>query len=85
MVSFWIIVFTGLRVAVMDYLLVPLAQKVGISKKKEKIRFAEQAWILLYPSLFWSLGMVRSSLQAANLGANDLGSISCTTPTIGLT
>ena len=58
LVSFWIIVFTGLRVTIMDYLLVPLAQRAGISKRKEKIRFAEQAWILIYPSLFWSLGMV---------------------------
>ena len=58
MVFFWIIVFTGLRVAVMDYLLVPLAQAAGITKKKEKTRFAEQAWVLVYYGTFWSLGMV---------------------------
>ena len=83
LVSFWIIVFTGLRVAIMDYLLVPLAQRVGISKKKEKVRFAEQAWILLYPSLFWSLGMVCNSLWPTNRGTNLLNSSSCTTLTTG--
>ncbi|KAL8694129.1 MAG: hypothetical protein Q9218_001182 [Villophora microphyllina] len=56
-VGFWIVVITGLRAAVMDYLLAPLAQLVGLTKKKEKTRFAEQAWVLIYDSVFWSLGM----------------------------
>ncbi|KAI4098751.1 MAG: hypothetical protein L6R37_006307 [Teloschistes peruensis] len=56
-VGFWIVVITGLRAAVMDYLLAPLAQVIGLSKKKEKTRFAEQAWVLIYDSIFWSLGM----------------------------
>ena len=42
----------------MDYLLTPLAQIAGIEKKKGRVRFAEQAWIFLYYSAFWSLGMV---------------------------
>ena len=42
----------------MDYVLVPLAQLAGIGKKKEQIRFAEQAWIFVYSSTLWSLGMV---------------------------
>ena len=58
LVLFWIVVFTGLRVAVMDYILVPLAQNSGISKRKKKVRFAEQAWVLIYYGAFWSLGMV---------------------------
>ena len=58
MVFHWIVVFTGLRVAVMEYILLPLAEYAGIGKKKERIRFAEQAWIFLYASAFWSLGMV---------------------------
>lgn len=58
MVFFWIIAFTGLRVAVMDYLLVPLAQGAGLTKKKEKMRFAEQTWLIVYHGTFWSLGMV---------------------------
>ena len=58
MVFYWIVVFTGLRVAVMDYILMPLAEAANISKKKERIRFAEQAWIFIYDGAFWSLGMV---------------------------
>lgn len=54
--------FTGLRAAVMDYLLIPIAQMAGIRRKKEKVRFAEQAWIFVYYTAFWSLGMVRTTL-----------------------
>ena len=58
MVFYWVVVFTGLRVAVMDYILMPLAETANITKKKERIRFAEQAWISIYDGAFWSLGMV---------------------------
>ena len=61
MVFYWIVIFTGLRAAVMDYLLVPLAQRASIGKKKDMVRFAEQAWIFIYDGAFWSLGMVSSS------------------------
>ena len=59
LVLFSIIVLMGLRAATLDYILLPIAQLQGITKRKEKIRFAEQAWILLYGSIFWTLGMVR--------------------------
>lgn len=58
LVSFWIIVFTGLRAAAMDYVLTPIARWQGINKRKATIRYAEQAWLLVYYSVFWSLGMV---------------------------
>jgi acyl-CoA-dependent ceramide synthase len=58
MVSFWIVVFTGLRASVMDYILVPLAKKGGVGTKRNRTRFAEQAWLLIYCSVFFSLGMV---------------------------
>lgn len=58
MVSYWIVVLTGLRAAVMDYVLVPLAQAAGVEKKNHQIRFAEQAWVLIYATVFFSLGMV---------------------------
>ena len=58
LVFYWIVVFTGLRAAVLDYILEPLAQIAGIDKKKVKVRFAEQAWIFIYSTAFWSLGMV---------------------------
>ena len=59
-VFFWIIVFTGMRCSIMDYVLTPMARRAGIRKKKTQVRFAEQAWILLYPGVFWSFGMVCS-------------------------
>lgn len=58
MVVYSIIVLTGLRAGILDYLLMPLAQLAGVHKKKDKVRFAEQAWILIYDSVFWTLGMV---------------------------
>ena len=59
-VVYSIIVLTGMRAATLDYLLAPLAQLAGVNKKKDKVRFAEQAWVLIYYSAFWLLGMVRS-------------------------
>lgn len=56
-VSFGIIVFTALRAATMDYVLKPLARMGGIQKKKATVRFAEQGWLLIYCSIFWTLGM----------------------------
>ncbi len=89
MVFYWIVIFTGLRAAVMDYLLVPLARRAGIGRKKETVRFAEQAWIFTYYGVFWSLGMVCSlSLRVMmRLGgdAKSGDSISCIIPTIGWT
>ena len=57
-VSCWVVVFAGLRVAVMEYIFSPLAEAGGIVKKKEKIRFAEQAWVFVYNSASWSMGVV---------------------------
>lgn len=57
MVSYWIVVFTGLRAAVMDYILMPLAKKGGVKTARDQTRFAEQAWLLVFYSVFWPLGM----------------------------
>jgi len=56
-VFYWIIVFTGMRCAVMDYILAPLAGWLGIRKNKVRVRFTEQAWILIYAIGFWSTGL----------------------------
>jgi|SRR5690242_822751 len=58
-VLFWTVAFTGLRVAVMDYMLDPLARLGGIRTKKGLDRFKEQAWLIVYYTISWSLGMVR--------------------------
>ena len=59
LVAFSVIIFTGLRVAVMEYILSPLAELGGITKKKEKVRFAEQAWVFIYHLAAWALDVVR--------------------------
>jgi hypothetical protein len=60
-VVLWTVIFTGVRVAVMDYLLDPLARLGGIKTKKGLGRFKEQAWLIIYYTASWSLGMVRDS------------------------
>ncbi|KAF2104568.1 longevity assurance proteins LAG1/LAC1, partial [Rhizodiscina lignyota] len=56
-VVFWVVVLTGLRAALMDYILKPAARAGGIRKSRVRLRFAEQAWIGIYPTGSWSLGM----------------------------
>lgn len=60
-VATWIIVITGLRVAVMDYVLKPIARYGGVNKPKAQIRFAEQGWLFCYYLVFSPLGMVCAS------------------------
>lgn len=62
MVSYWVVIFTGLRAAVMDYILMPLAKKGGVKTERDKIRFAEQAWLMVYYCVFWPLGMVSTKV-----------------------
>ena len=66
MVFYWIVIFTGLRAAFIDYILMPLAKKGGIKTVRDCTRFSEQAWLLIYYSIFWTLGMV--SLRDSFLG-----------------
>lgn len=58
MVFYWLVVFTGLRAAVMSYILIPFAQWRGVRGRKGQVRFAEQAWLFLYAVAYFSLGMV---------------------------
>lgn len=57
-ITFCIILFTGLRASAMEYLLAPIAKLGGISKRKDLTRFSEQAWLLVYYTIFWPLGLV---------------------------
>jgi len=61
-VLLWTVIFTGVRVAVMEYLLDPLARLGGIRTKKGLDRFKEQAWLIVYYTASWSLGMVRRTI-----------------------
>ncbi|CAO2654098.1 Nn.00g108310.m01.CDS01 [Neocucurbitaria sp. VM-36] len=56
-VILWTVIFTGLRVAIMEYILDPLARLGGIRSKKGLDRFKEQAWLIVYYTGSWSLGM----------------------------
>lgn len=58
LILFCIVLFTGLRAATMEYLLAPFAKANGIEKRKDITRFSEQAWLLVYYSVFWTLGVV---------------------------
>ncbi|KAI2464997.1 longevity assurance proteins LAG1/LAC1 [Annulohypoxylon bovei var. microspora] len=55
-VTFCVLLFTGIRAALMQHVLAPLATYWGITKKKDVTRFAEQGWMLMYNSVFWTLG-----------------------------
>ncbi|KAI1650891.1 longevity assurance proteins LAG1/LAC1 [Daldinia loculata] len=55
-ISFCIVLFTGLRACLMEHILSPLARQWGISKRKDITRFSEQAWMLVYYSVFWTVG-----------------------------
>ncbi|ORY17237.1 TLC domain-domain-containing protein [Clohesyomyces aquaticus] len=56
-VVLWVVIFTALRASVMDYILDPLARLGGVKSRKGLVRFKEQAWLIIYDSTFWSLGM----------------------------
>jgi len=60
LVALWIVILTGARVAVMDYILDPLARLGGVRSKQGLVRFKEQGWLIVYYTCSWSLGMVRS-------------------------
>lgn len=53
---FYINVFTMLRAATMEYILVPIAIAGGVAKKK-RTRFAEQMWTVIYYSVSFLVGV----------------------------
>lgn len=56
-VSLWVVILVFTRAALMEYILLPTAQYLGINTKKAKIRFAEQGWMLFYYLTAWVIGM----------------------------
>ncbi|KAK3676987.1 Sphingosine N-acyltransferase lag1 [Recurvomyces mirabilis] len=58
LVGSFIVLFTALRAFSLDYLLLPLAGYCGIAKKKDRIRFAEQSYMLLYYATYWTWGLI---------------------------
>ncbi|KAK4624633.1 Sphingosine N-acyltransferase-like protein ALT7 [Fulvia fulva] len=56
-VASFVVFFTGIRAFMLDYVLIPLATKCGIGRRKGKVRFAEQAYMLIYYAIYWSWGL----------------------------
>lgn len=61
--AFYVVFFTGLRASCIEYILAPLGRRWGIRKRKNIVRFTEQAWLLCYYSVFYTLGVVRLELS----------------------
>ncbi|GKU09619.1 unnamed protein product [Fusarium langsethiae] len=56
LVAVLIVLLTGLRDGTMRFILGPIASVWGLSKDKS-MRFKEQAWLFIYYSTCWSVGM----------------------------
>ncbi|KAI0445393.1 longevity-assurance protein [Xylaria telfairii] len=56
-VGFCVVLFSGIRASSMEYLLSPLARWCGQTNKKRITRFSEQGWMIMYNTVFWTLGM----------------------------
>ncbi|KAL1965121.1 hypothetical protein VTN77DRAFT_6034 [Rasamsonia byssochlamydoides] len=51
-----ILAFTAVRAIFIDWIFRPWAKRAGL-KRKASVRFAEQAWLLVYYGSFWTFGM----------------------------
>ncbi|KAK4157370.1 TLC domain-containing protein [Chaetomidium leptoderma] len=72
LILFCIVLLTGLRAATMEYILAPFAKSQGISKRKDITRFSEQAWMSVYYSFFWPLGLYIYCQSPAFLNLHEL-------------
>lgn len=64
---FYICVFTALRAAIMDYVLIPVAKYCNVPLKKHQ-RFAEQSWACIYYTFAFSFGIVSNSWEKGGSG-----------------
>ncbi|KAI4869821.1 longevity-assurance protein [Hypoxylon rubiginosum] len=71
-VTFCIVLFSGIRAGSMKYVLTPLARHWGVTKNKDITRFSEQGWMLMYNTVFWTLGMFIYSNSAYFLNLDEL-------------
>ncbi|KAK4647063.1 Sphingosine N-acyltransferase lag1 [Podospora bellae-mahoneyi] len=72
LIAFFIVVLTGLRAGIMEYVLAPFARAKGVHKKKDIVRFSEQGWLLVYYSFFWPLGVYIYRTSTYYLSLHDL-------------
>lgn len=52
-----VVIFTGVRAFALDYILIPLASLLGVRRRKPRVRFAEQSYLLLYYCIYWTWGL----------------------------
>ena len=52
-----IVLFTAIRAFMLDHVLMPLAGLCGIGRRKGRVRFAEQSYLVLYYALYWTWGL----------------------------
>lgn len=57
LVASFVIYFTGFRAFMLDYVLMPTAAACGIGRRKGRVRFAEQAYMLVYYAVYWFWGL----------------------------
>lgn len=60
-----VLAFTAVRAIFIEWILRPLAKATGL-KKKASLRFAEQAWLIVYDSTYWSYGIVSTFYGGAS-------------------
>lgn len=57
LVASCVVYFTALRAFMLDYVLIPTAGLCGIGRRKSRVRFAEQSYMLLYYAIYWTWGL----------------------------
>lgn len=74
-IIFFVVLLTGVRAFTIDYILCPFARQWDLKKKKELARFGEQGWLLIYCTVFWSMGVVSGQILRAWFRAHRLGNL----------
>ena len=74
LVASFIVFFTALRAFSLDYLLMPLASRLGISRRKGRVRFAEQSYMMIYYAMYWTWGLLLfiNNTPASTASVDDL-------------
>lgn len=57
LVASCVIYFTAFRAFMLDYVLTPMAGLCGIGRRKGRVRFAEQSYMLIYYTIYWFWGL----------------------------
>jgi acyl-CoA-dependent ceramide synthase len=57
LVATCVVYFTAFRALMLDYVLTPLAGTCGIGRRKGRVRFAEQSYMLIYYTIIWFWGL----------------------------